>query len=70
MPHMNIDRAVLTLAGTITLLGLTLAVLISPWFLLLTAFAGANQLQASVTGFCPAAALLRKLGLPAGRAFS
>ncbi|WP_062991393.1 YgaP family membrane protein, partial [Nocardia anaemiae] len=66
---MNIDRAVLALAGTITLLGLTLAVLISPWFLLLTAFAGANQLQASVIGFCPAATLLRKLGLPAGCAF-
>ncbi|MVU78064.1 DUF2892 domain-containing protein [Nocardia sp. ET3-3] len=66
---MNIDRAVLAVAGTVTLLGVVLAVAVSPWFLLLTAFAGVNQLQASLTGFCPAAILLRRLGVPRGCAF-
>jgi len=66
---MNIDKAVLALAGTITLLGVVLGVLASPWWLLLSAFAGLNQLQASVTGFCPAARLFRRAGLKPGSAF-
>lgn len=66
---MNIDRAVLALAGTLTLLGAGLAAVLSPWWLLLVVFVGANQLQASVTGFCPAARVLGRLGLPTGCAF-
>jgi len=66
---MNIDKAVLALAGTITLLGLLLGTLLSPWWLLLSAFAGLNQLQASITGFCPAALLLRRAGIKPGPAF-
>lgn len=66
---MNIDRGVLALAGTLTLIGATLAALFSPWWLLLVAFVGANQLQASLTGFCPAALILDRLGVPAGCAF-
>lgn len=66
---MNIDRAVLALAGTITLLGVLLATLFSPWWLLLSAFAGLNQLQASVTGICPAATIFSRLGLRSGCAF-
>ncbi|MBF6134744.1 DUF2892 domain-containing protein [Nocardia otitidiscaviarum] len=66
---MNIDRGVLAVAGIVTLLGVVLALAVSPWFLLLAAFAGVNQLQASLTGFCPAAILLRRLGVPRGCAF-
>jgi hypothetical protein len=66
---MNIDKAVLALAGSITLLGIVLATLFSPWWLLLSAFAGLNQLQASVTGFCPAALILSRLGVRPGCAF-
>jgi hypothetical protein len=66
---MNIDRAVFALAGSFTLLSALLAVLASPWWLLLAAFVGANQLQASVTGFCPAAMILGRLGVRAGCAF-
>ena len=66
---MNIDRAVFALAGTLTLLSALLAVLVSPWWLLVAAFVGANQLQASLTGFCPAATILRRVGVPAGCAF-
>jgi hypothetical protein len=66
----NVDRAVLALAGTMVLLSALLAALISPWWLLLTAFVGLNLLQSSVTGFCPAALILARLGVPSGCAFS
>lgn len=66
---MNVDRAVLTLAGTMVLLSLALAWLVSPYWLLLTAFVGANLFQAALTGFCPAAIIFRKLGLKTGCAF-
>jgi len=65
----NVDRAVLTLAGTMLLLSLALAWLVSPYWLLLTAFVGANLLQAAITGFCPATIIFRKLGLKTGSAF-
>lgn len=66
---MNIDRAVMALAGTLTLVGAAAAAFLTPWWLLLPAFVGANLLQASITGFCPAATILRRLGVPIGRAF-
>lgn len=66
---MNVDRIVLTLAGTLVLTGTGLAALVSAWWLLLTGFVGANLLQSSLTGFCPAAVLLRRLGVPTGCAF-
>jgi hypothetical protein len=65
----NVDRLVLSLAGTLVLVGSALAAVVSPWWLLLTAFVGANLLQSSVTGFCPAAVVLRRLGVPTGCAF-
>ena len=67
---MNIDRAVLAFAGFVVLTGLGLAYLYSPWWLLLSAFAGLNMLQAAFTGFCPAAIVFRKLGFKSGSAFS
>jgi hypothetical protein len=67
---MNVDRAVLTLAGSVVLISLPLAWLVSPYWLLLTAFVGANLFQASFTGFCPAAIIFRRLGLKTGPAFN
>ena len=55
---MNLDRAVLTVAGTVILLSVLLTALVSTWWLLLTAFVGLNLLQSSITGFCPAAVIL------------
>lgn len=66
---MNIDRAVLAMAGSIVLISVALVALVSPWWLLLTGFVGLNLLQSSVTGFCPAAIIFRRLGLPGGCAF-
>ena len=65
----NIDRAVLSLAGSIVLISVALAWLVSPYWLVLTAFVGANMLQASFTGFCPAALIFRWLGVKRGAAF-
>jgi len=65
----NVDRAVLTFAGIMVLISLALGWLVSPYWLLLTAFVGVNMIQAAFTGFCPAAIVFRKLGLKAGPAF-
>jgi len=66
---MNLDRAVMAFAGLMILVSLALTHFVSPWFWLFTAFIGLNLLQASVTGFCPAAILFRKLGVTRGCAF-
>ncbi|MBL9009625.1 MAG: DUF2892 domain-containing protein [Alphaproteobacteria bacterium] len=66
---MTLDRAVLVFAGFVVLLGLALGYFVHPAFLLLTAFAGVNMIQASFTGFCPAAMAFRKLGVKPGPAF-
>ncbi|GLR95800.1 sulfurtransferase [Bradyrhizobium liaoningense] len=67
---MNVDKAVLAFAGFVVLLGLALGTYVNAYWYLLTAFAGLNMLQASFTGFCPAAIVSRKLGLSSGCAFS
>ena len=66
---MNLDRAVLAFAGVMTLLSVVLTHLVSPWFLLLTAFIGLNLLQSAFTGFCPLATILKKVGVKPGCAF-
>ena len=66
---MTIDRAVLMFAGFMILVSLGLGVSVSPYWLLLTAFVGFNLMQASVTGFCPAAMIFKKLGLKSGCTF-
>ncbi|MCC2104985.1 MAG: DUF2892 domain-containing protein, partial [Hyphomicrobiales bacterium] len=42
----------------------------SPNWLWFTAFVGANMLQASFTGFCPLAMILKRFGLKPGCAFN
>ena len=66
---MNIDKAVMALAGSMVLLGLALGELVHPLWRLLSAFAGLNVLQSAFSGFCPAAIIFRKLGMKAGLAF-
>jgi len=63
---MTLDRAVMAFAGCVFLASLALAYLFSPYWLLLTAFAGLNLIQASFTGFCPAAIVFRRLGVGPG----
>ncbi|MFC3208950.1 YgaP family membrane protein [Aquamicrobium soli] len=66
---MTLDRAVMMFAGLIVLVSLALGFYVSPWWYLLNAFVGLNLMQASVTGFCPAATIFGKLGIKAGCAF-
>ena len=66
---MNLDRAVMSFAGVMILISAALVYFVSPWWLLFTAFIGLNLLQASFTGFCPAAMVFRKLGVGTGHAF-
>lgn len=66
---MNLDRAVLAFAGFVVLVSTALGYFVSPYWLLLTAFAGFNMIQSSFTGFCPAAIVMRALGLSEGCAF-
>ncbi len=51
------------------LASILLAHFVSPWWLLLAAFAGLNLIQAAFTGFCPAAIVFKSLGLKSGCAF-
>ncbi|MDD3179908.1 MAG: DUF2892 domain-containing protein [Opitutaceae bacterium] len=59
---MKTDSLVRLLAGTVVLIGTALSWLVSPWWLLLPAFVGANLIQSVFTGFCPPTLLLAKMG--------
>ena len=67
---MNVDSLVMRFAGVFILATLALAHWHSPNWLWLTAFVGANLLQASFTGFCPLAIILKRFGLKPGCAFN
>ena len=66
---MSLDRIVLAVAGVMVLLSVALTAWVSPLFVWLTVFVGANLLQSALTGVCPAAILFRKLGIKPGQAF-
>ncbi len=67
---MSIDRLVMLFAGSMILLSLALSQLHHVYWLFLTAFVGANLVQASFTGFCPLAKILKAFGSKPGAAFS
>ena len=66
---MNIDKIIFGFAGSMILLSVALAWLHNTYWLALAAFVGANLLQSSFTGFCPAATILKKFGIQSGNAF-
>ena len=57
---MSLEHAVEAFAGFMVLLSVALTYFVHPAFVWLTVFVGANLLQQSFTGFCPAAIVLRK----------
>ncbi|HMN70839.1 MAG TPA: DUF2892 domain-containing protein [Rhodoblastus sp.] len=67
---MSVDSLVMRFAGVFILASLALAHWHSPNWLWFTAFVGANLLQASFTGFCPLAIMLKRFGLRPGCAFN
>lgn len=67
---MSIDRVVMMFAGIVVLLSVVMSQLHHVYWLFLTAFVGANLLQAAFTGFCPLAKILKAMGTKPGQAFS
>ena len=66
---MTLDRAVFAFAGVVVLASVALGYFVSPYWFLLTAFAGLNLFQSAFTGFCPAALIFKAVGVQAGCAF-
>jgi hypothetical protein len=60
---MTLDRAVQAFAGVMVLISVLLTQLVHPNFFWLTVFVGANLFQSAFTGFCPAAMVMKKLGI-------
>ena len=56
-----LERILFALAGSMTLLSVLLAALVSPWFLLLAVFVGLNQWLFVSVGFCPASLVLERV---------
>jgi hypothetical protein len=61
--HWPLERVLFAMAGTVTLLSALLAVVVSPWFLLLTAFVGVNQWLYVTLRNCPASLVLKRFGV-------
>ncbi len=55
-----LERVLFAMAGTMTLLSALLAAVVSPWFLLLTAFVGVNQWLYVTARSCPASLVLKR----------
>lgn len=56
-----LERVLFALAGSATLISVLLTTLVSPWFLVLTAFVGVNQWLYVTVRACPASMALRAL---------
>jgi hypothetical protein len=65
---MTLERWIRLIAGTFILVSLALSQIHSPYWLLFTAFVGANLFQSSLTGWCLMEDFLRKLGVREGHA--
>ncbi len=59
---MTVNQAVTAFAGFMVLLSVLLTMFVSPVWVWLTVFVGANLLQSAFTGFCPAAMAFRSMG--------
>ena len=57
----QLERILFAMAGTVTLVSVCLAAALGPWWLVLAAFVGVNQLAFVAFGDCVASVLLRKL---------
>ena len=61
--HWPLERILFAMAGTMTLVSVLLAAVVSPWFLLLTTLVGVNQwLYVTLRG-CPASVVLKRFGV-------
>ena len=58
-----LERVLFAMAGSVTLISALLSALVSPWFLILTAFVGINQWMYVAVRPCPASVVLKKFGV-------
>ena len=65
-PGWPLERILFALAGTVTLVSVVLAATLGPWWLVLAAFVGINQLAFVVVGDCVASVLLRGSSVSSG----
>jgi hypothetical protein len=59
-PRWPLERVLFALAGSVILISVALVTLVSPWFLLLTAFVGLNLWLYVLVGACPASYVLKR----------
>jgi hypothetical protein len=57
-----LERVLFAMAGTMAIVSALLAAIVSPWFLILTAFVGVNQWLYVMFGACPASLVLKRFG--------
>ena len=57
-----LERITLLIGGSITLISALLGAFVSPYWLILTCLVGINLIVFALTGFCPMAIILAKLG--------
>ena len=60
---MKLESMIRLIAGTFILISLALAVWVSKWWLLFTAFVGVNLAQSAFTNWCLMEIFLKKLGV-------
>ena len=60
---MSIERALFVLAGTMVIITALLAKYHHPWWMWFTVFIGFNMFQSAFSGFCPAALIMKKMGM-------
>lgn len=60
---MAMERWIRLIAGSFVLISLALAVWVSQWWLLFTAFVGLNLIQSAFTRWCLMEDILKKLGV-------
>lgn len=65
---MTLERWIRLIAGMLILGSLALSQIHSPYWLLFTAFVGANLFQSALTRWCLMEDILRKLGVREGHA--
>ncbi len=61
---MTVNEGLRMAAGTVVTVSVVLSQLHSPWWLLLTLFAGLNLFQSAFTRRCPMISLLRRMEVP------
>ena len=57
-----LERVLFAMAGTMSLVSALLVAVVSPWFLILTAFVGLNQWAYVTMRACPASLVLKRFG--------